>query len=97
LQLTGMQASEQAIRARAYARKMHLPRIRRLRDVQAFLHGVLADGSRLRADEVIAAALLAGIGRRTLSRAKVRLGVRTERVGFGPGGHFVWFLPRICA
>jgi len=29
--------------------------------------------------------------------AKATLGVRTERVGFGPGGHFVWFFPRQAA
>ena len=90
LQREVLQASQPAIPARAEA--PGVPRIHRLRDVQAILREILSDGSRLPAKGIIAAALGAGIGERTLSRAKARLGVRTERVGFGPGGHFVWYL-----
>jgi hypothetical protein len=68
-------------------------RPRRIADVEAFLLRALARGRRVPAKEVTAEALQAGISRRTLHRAKAKLRVRTKRVGFGPRGHFVWFLP----
>src|SRR5690606_37203439 len=36
------------------------------------------------------------IAKRTLERAKVRLGVNVRRVGFGPDSRFMWALPH-CA
>jgi len=35
-----------------------------------------------------------GIAERTLKRVKSRLGVKTERRGYGPNGQWFWSLPK---
>jgi hypothetical protein len=60
---------------------------------EAFLRTRLAGGRQVPATAIIEEAAAAGISMRTLNRAKDRLGVRSDRVGFGPGGHVVWTLP----
>jgi hypothetical protein len=65
---------------------------RRLKkDVNGFLRRMLPPGRRVPARLVIAKAVELGISERTLYRAKGRLHIRSERLGFGAGGHFVWF------
>src|SRR5688500_18870418 len=39
------------------------------------------------------AAAAAGIGWRTVKKAKRLLGVESRRVGWGPGSHMLWVLP----
>lgn len=51
-------------------------------------------GGELPATEVKARATEAGFSERTLRRAKHDLGIGRGRTGFGPGGRYVWRLPR---
>jgi hypothetical protein len=60
------------------------------RDSDGFLRDVLADGP-VRSEVVLALAHAQGFSRRTLFRAKTRLGVEAERVGgFGSNGAWYW-------
>ncbi|MFQ5496168.1 MAG: hypothetical protein ACE5EX_12400, partial [Phycisphaerae bacterium] len=61
-------------------------------DAERFLRDALADGP-VRASEVRRLARDAGIAKRTLERAKDRLGVRSDRVGFGGDGQWRWAMP----
>jgi hypothetical protein len=53
---------------------------------------ILASGS-VESEDATRQAKKAGIAERTLERGKARLGVRTKREGFGPGGKWFWSLP----
>ena len=59
---------------------------------EEWLTEFLSEGPR-RASDVYAAAEEAGIAERTLKRAKTALAVDSERIGFGPDGHWWWSLP----
>ena len=61
-------------------------------DVEAFLRDVLSDGP-VPAKEIEREARGQDISRSTLHRMKRRLGIMTERVGFGKGGEWQWSLP----
>ena len=61
-----------------------------LTDAVAFLQDVLSCGA-VAAGDVKKRARSEGIAERTLTRARQRLGVRSERQGFGKGA--IWFLP----
>jgi hypothetical protein len=61
-------------------------------EAQEFLRGLLADGP-VPWKEVEKEYGKAGIAYRTLERAKVALGVKSGRHGFGPGSYVAWELP----
>ena len=65
----------------------------RLDDAIDFLRDVLADGS-LPSLEVTALAAAEGIAKRTLKRAKQKLGIESKRKGYGPGSAVHWSLPK---
>jgi hypothetical protein len=69
------------------------PRQRTIADAEGFLRRLLARGRRVPAKQILTKARNHHISERTLNRAKASLRIRSERVGFGAGGHFVWFLP----
>ena len=60
--------------------------------VDEFLLAELAEGPR-RSTEIFAAGLEQGHSRRTLHRAKKRLNIIAERVGFAPNAYWQWKLP----
>jgi AAA domain len=61
---------------------------------QAVLRSILLTrGGRAPSEEVYAVAETMGVKRRTLERAKERLGVLSHRAGFGPGSTSYWCLP----
>ena len=62
-------------------------------DAERFLRDLLADGSPVPAAEVTRQAREIGISSRTLHRAKARLGVKSERSGYGSSGRWSWHLP----
>ncbi len=62
------------------------------REAEDFLTEILTAGPVL-ASEVKQEARAAGISESTLRRAKLALGVKVRREGFGPGGSWHWFLP----
>lgn len=62
-------------------------------EAEEFLLAELADGGRHRAGEVYKAARAIGISESTLKRARRRLGVETEKTGFGGAGTWEWWLP----
>jgi len=62
-------------------------------DAERFLRDLLADGSPVPAAEVTRHAREIGISPRTLHRAKARLGVKSERSGYGSSGRWSWHLP----
>ena len=62
-------------------------------DAERFLRDLLADGSPVPAAEVTRHARDNGISPRTLHRAKSRLGVKSERSGYGSSGRWSWHLP----
>jgi hypothetical protein len=62
-------------------------------EARELLRVVLADGP-LSAKSIIAEARDAGIGERTLRKAKNDIGVKSEKAGFGGG--WVWGLPEGC-
>jgi putative DNA primase/helicase len=62
------------------------------REAEEFLKEVLAEGPVL-AGKVEAAAKAAGVARRTLHRAKERLGVTSLKDGFGQKARWLWKLP----
>ncbi len=57
------------------------------------LRDLLADGSPVPAADVTRHARDNGISPRTLHRAKARLGVKSERSGYGSSGRWSWHLP----
>jgi putative DNA primase/helicase len=57
-----------------------------------FLRAELRAGPR-ESEELLGAAREQGISKRTLERAKSMLGVKSDRDGFGPEGHWYWSLP----
>jgi hypothetical protein len=61
-------------------------------DAAEFLLAELGDGLDVDAKTMLKKAMDAGISVRTLKRAKKRLGVASERVGFGADGRWVWRL-----
>jgi hypothetical protein len=68
--------------------------------VLAFLKGVLADGELAVADLEVRAVAAGLLGERqkitdakTFKAAKKRLGIKSHRVGFGPGAVWFWALP----
>lgn len=63
-----------------------------LYEAAAVLHSILADGPVL-AKDAMKIARESCIATRTLRRAKVVLGVKNERIGFGKGGKWAWKLP----
>ena len=65
----------------------------RLDDATDFLRDVLADGP-LPSLEVTALAAAEGIAKRTLKRAKQKLGIEFKRKGYGPGSAVHWSLPK---
>jgi hypothetical protein len=60
---------------------------------EAWLRDLLADGP-MRSREIHAAARDAGLAWRTLERAKRRLSVQADRVGYGATGQWYWRLPK---
>jgi hypothetical protein len=64
-----------------------------LDEAQEFLEAELDDGARHPAGDVLKAARRIGISEPTLRRARRRLGVETEKTGFGPDGAWEWWLP----
>lgn len=65
-------------------------------DAEEVLRAILCDGMVL-ADEVKKEARKAGIGERTLYRAKASLGIESKRIGFGKDGKWHWSLPQAVA
>ena len=63
-------------------------------EAEAFLRDVLADGPR-KASDIQATAEAHDLAASTVKNAKKRLGVLTERHGFGPGSYVTWSLPVI--
>jgi hypothetical protein len=70
--------------------------------VLAFLKGVLADGELAVADLEVRALAAGLLGERqkitdakTFKAAKKRLGIKSHRVGFGPGAVWFWALPTV--
>jgi hypothetical protein len=63
------------------------------RQADEWLRDLLADGP-MQSREIQAAAREAGLAWRTLERAKHRLRVEAERVGFGATGQWYWRLPQ---
>jgi hypothetical protein len=63
------------------------------REAEAWLLDLLAGGP-MRSREIHAAARAAGLAWRTLERAKHRLGVQADRVGYGATGQWYWRLPK---
>jgi hypothetical protein len=63
------------------------------REAEAWLRDLLAAGP-MRSREIHAAARAAGLAWRTLERAKHRLGVQADRVGYGATGQWYWRLPK---
>ncbi|NIM48001.1 MAG: AAA family ATPase [Gemmatimonadales bacterium] len=63
-----------------------------LGEAKEFLRDQVQDGPRL-AEEIIRNAKKAGISESTLKRAKRELKVKSQRMGFGPGGQWMWELP----
>jgi hypothetical protein len=61
------------------------------RDAEAFLRDQLADGP-VGSFVLLKAAEAQGISRRTLFRVRSRVGVETERIGFGRKGEWFWRL-----
>jgi AAA domain-containing protein len=64
-----------------------------LDEAQEFLEAELDDGARHPAGDVLKAARRIGISEPTLRRARRRLGVETEKTGFGSSGAWEWWLP----
>jgi len=64
-------------------------------DAEALILELLTDVSTwpMNAKEALAAASAHGIHERTMRRAATRLGVRIERMGFGPSGKWLWHRP----
>lgn len=62
------------------------------REVDTWLREVLAAGP-TQSKELQAMAREAGMAWRTVERAKHRLGIETDRVGYGPAGRWYWRLP----
>lgn len=67
-----------------------------MNDAAAFLRDVLAVGP-MPAKEVQREARNSGISDMTLRRARSRVGVVTQRSGFGSGGSWMWSLPQRCS
>jgi hypothetical protein len=63
------------------------------READAWLCDLLAAGP-MQSREIHAAAREAGLAWRTVERAKHRLGVEAERVGYGATGQWYWRLPK---
>jgi hypothetical protein len=63
-----------------------------LQEAVDWLADLLALGPKAAAD-VLKDARRDGLSETTVKRAKARLGVQSQREGFGPGSHVVWFLP----
>lgn len=68
------------------------PLPKNLRDAEAFLLCNLSTGS-LPAKKIINKAVKAGFSKRSLYRAKAKLRIRSQRLGFGSRGQFHWSLP----
>lgn len=62
------------------------------READAWLRDLLADGP-MQSREIHSAALEAGLAWRTIERAKRRLGIEAELVGYGTDGRWYWRLP----
>jgi hypothetical protein len=60
---------------------------------EVLLRKLLGGGRKVRDTAIIGKARGVGISERTLHQTKERLGVRSERVGFGRGSYVVWTLP----
>src|SRR5215211_4331782 len=58
----------------------------------AFLEARLGDGERHSAADVIADAAAAGIVEHTPKRARRKIGAKSEKIGFGGSGGWVWWL-----
>lgn len=65
----------------------------RLSAAMSFMASILEDGP-VAQQKVKATAIEQGIALRTLDRAKEVLGVISTRQGFGPGGYWLWKLPK---
>ncbi len=63
-------------------------------DALDFLRAELGDGERHRAAEMLKAARAVGISEPTLRRARRKLGIETEKTGFGGTGAWEWWLPK---
>jgi hypothetical protein len=66
-----------------------------LDDAVEFLAAELGDGERRSANEVVRSAKSLGYSTATVHRARKRLGVETEKAGFGRG--WEWWLPKISS
>lgn len=63
-----------------------------LADAKDFLLEVLKEGPKI-SEEISREARRAKVAQRTLDRAKATLGIRSRKIGFGMGQHWVWLLP----
>jgi len=63
-----------------------------VRDAARWLRTLLGDGP-MPATEIEAEAEGAGVNPKVLGKAKAAAGAESRRVGFGPAGHWEWFLP----
>jgi len=63
-----------------------------VRDAARWLRSMLAEGA-VPKTEIEAEAGGAGINAKLLPKAKAAAGAESRRVGFGPAGHWEWFLP----
>jgi len=61
-------------------------------NAETFLREMLADHHEVPAETIWTAAHEKGISERTLKRVKSRIGVKTERRGYGPHGRWFWSL-----
>jgi hypothetical protein len=62
------------------------------READAWLRDLLADGP-MQSREIQNAAREAGLAWRTIERAKRRLGIEAELMGYGTAGRWYWRLP----